>query len=78
MTQIPENGLVIGVDVGATKVAAGFVANMLSPCFEIMLSRLPARCVNSRCLEIPLVPARYEANVGIAGGPALCAGPGGA
>jgi glucokinase len=48
------------------------VASMLSPFFDEIRNRLPGWCVNSRCLEIPLVPARYGANAGIAGGAALC------
>jgi hypothetical protein len=46
---------------------------MLSPLFNEIRNRLPAWSVNSRCLEIPLVPARYGANAGLAGGAALCA-----
>ena len=55
-------------------IMGGGVAAMLSPLFGEIRNRLPAWCVNSRCLEIPLVPARYGANAGIAGGAALCAG----
>jgi glucokinase len=57
-------------------IMGGGVAAMLSPCFDEIRNRLPAWCLNSRCLEIPLVAARYGANAGIAGGAALCAGPG--
>jgi glucokinase len=54
-------------------ILGGGVATMLSPFFDEIRKRLPAWCVNSRCLEIPLVLARYGANAGIAGGAALCA-----
>ena len=53
-------------------ILGGGVATMLSPFFDEIRRRLPAWCVNSRCLEIPLVPARYGENAGIAGGAALC------
>ena len=55
-------------------ILGGGVATMLRPFFDEIRRHLPAWCVNSRCLEIPLVPARYGANAGIAGGAALCAG----
>ena len=54
-------------------ILGGGVATMLSPFFDEIRRGLPAWCVNSRCLEIPLVPARYGANAGIAGGAALSA-----
>ncbi len=54
-------------------IMGGGVAAMLSPFFDEIRNRLPAWCLNSRCLEIPLVSARYGANAGIAGGAALCA-----
>ena len=54
-------------------ILGGGVATMLGPFFSEIRNRLPAWCVNSRCLEIPLVPARYGENAGIAGGAALCA-----
>jgi glucokinase len=54
-------------------ILGGGVATMLGPFFAEIRNRLPAWCVNSRCLEIPLVPARYGENAGIAGGAALCA-----
>jgi len=53
-------------------IVGGGVATMLTPLFEEIRRRLPAWCVNSRCLEIPIVPALYGANSGIAGGAALC------
>jgi glucokinase len=59
-------------------IIGGGVAAMLTPLFDEIRKRMPAWCVNSRCLEIPLVPARYGANSGIAGGAALWAGTGAA
>ena len=56
-------------------ILGGGVATMLSPFFGEIRDRLPAWCVNARCREIPLVPARYGENAGIAGGAALCAAP---
>jgi glucokinase len=56
-------------------IMGGGVATMLSPYFGEIRKRLPSWCLNSRCLEIPLVAARYGANAGIAGGAALCAHP---
>jgi glucokinase len=55
-------------------ILGGGVATMLRPLFDEIRNRLPAWCVNVRCLEIPLVPACYGENAGIAGGAALCAG----
>jgi hypothetical protein len=54
-------------------ILGGGVATMLNPFFGEIRNRLPAWCVNARCGEIPLVPARYGENSGIAGGAALCA-----
>jgi len=51
--------------------AGGGVAAVLQPFFSDIKNRLPQWSVNSRCLEIPLVPAHYGANSGIAGGAAL-------
>jgi len=55
-------------------ILGGGVATMLHPLFDEIRNRLPAWCVNARCLEIPLVRACYGENAGIAGGAALCAG----
>jgi len=55
-------------------IVGGGVSAMLSPFFGEIQGRLPRWCVNSRCLEIPLLTARYGANSGIAGGAALCVG----
>ena len=53
-------------------IIGGGVAAMLQPYFAEIRARLPKWCVNSRCSEIPVVPAYYGANSGIAGGAALC------
>ena len=53
-------------------VVGGGVAAVLQPFFSNIKDRLPQWCINSRCQEIPLVPAHYGANSGIAGGAALC------
>ena len=53
-------------------VVGGGVAAVLQPFFGAVRERLPAWCINSRCQEIPLLPAHYGANSGIAGGAALC------
>jgi glucokinase len=55
-------------------ILGGGVAEMLTPLFGEIQNRLPSWCINSRCLEIPFVPAYYGLNVGIAGGAALCHG----
>lgn len=53
-------------------VVGGGVAAVLQPFFSSIKDHLPQWCINSRCQEIPLVPAHYGANSGIAGGAALC------
>jgi len=53
-------------------IVGGGVAAMLLPFFQEIRDRLPTCCVNQRCNEIPLVPARYGADAGVAGGAALC------
>lgn len=57
-------------------IIGGGVAAMLSPFFGEIRKGLPAWCMNKRSVEIPLVPARYGAESGIAGGAALCMVPG--
>jgi glucokinase len=54
-------------------IIGGGAATMLTPLFPEILQRLPGYCVNTRCLEIPLLKAFYGAESGIAGGAALCA-----
>jgi glucokinase len=53
-------------------IVGGGAGAMLQPFFADIRSQLPAWCVNSQCLEIPLVPAHYGSDAGIAGGAALC------
>lgn len=53
-------------------IFGGGVAAMLNPFFGEIRKGLPAWCMNKRCVEIPIVPARYGAESGIAGGAALC------
>jgi glucokinase len=55
-------------------VIGGGVAAMLGPFFGEIKDGLPARCVNPRVSEIPLLMAHYRADAGIAGGAALCSG----
>jgi glucokinase len=53
-------------------ILGGGVSEMLRPHFKEIQTRLQCWCVNARCGEIPLVPAHYGENSGIAGGAALC------
>jgi len=53
-------------------ILGGGVSEMLRPYFPQIQDRLKTWCVNARCSEIPLVPAHYGENSGIAGGAALC------
>jgi len=53
-------------------ILGGGVSEMLRPHFDDLRCRLKNWCVNARCGEIPLVPAHYGENSGIAGGAALC------
>jgi glucokinase len=57
-------------------IIGGGVAAMLNSFLGEIHKGLPAWCMNKRCLEIPIVPARYGAESGIAGGAALCMFPG--
>jgi predicted NBD/HSP70 family sugar kinase len=52
-------------------IIGGGVASILRPLFEEIRERIPACSVNSRCHEIPLLPAFYGIDSGIAGGAAL-------
>lgn len=56
-------------------IIGGGAASLLQPFWEEIRDQLPAWSVNSRCQEIPLVPAHYGADAGIAGGAALCRTP---
>src|SRR5262249_50049478 len=53
-------------------ILGGGVSEMLRPRFSEIQARLKRWCVNARCGEIPLLPAHYGENSGIAGGAALC------
>jgi glucokinase len=53
-------------------ILGGGVAEMLRLYFREIQKRMKNWCVNSRYLEIPIVPAHYGENAGIAGGAALC------
>jgi len=53
-------------------ILGGGAAAMLRPCFGEIQKRMKNWCVNSRYQEIPIVPAFYGENAGIAGGAALC------
>ena len=53
-------------------ILGGGAAEMLRPYFSEIQKRMKNWCVNSRYLEIPIVPAFYGENAGIAGGAALC------
>lgn len=55
-------------------IVGGGAGAMLQPFFKQIHDRLPTWCINSQCQEIPLVPAHYGADAGIAGGAALCQG----
>ena len=54
-------------------ILGGGVSEMLRPHFAELQTRMENWCVNARYAEIPLVPAHYGENSGIAGGAALCA-----
>jgi glucokinase len=53
-------------------ILGGGVAEMLRPHFSQLQMRMKNWCVNSRYAEIPLLPAHYGENAGIAGAAALC------
>jgi glucokinase len=53
-------------------ILGGGVSEMLRARFSEIQARLKIWCVNARCSEIPLLPAHYGENSGIAGGAALC------
>lgn len=53
-------------------ILGGGVSEMLHSYFEELKSRMKNWCVNARYGEIPLVPAHYRENSGIAGAAALC------
>ncbi|HST10526.1 MAG TPA: ROK family protein [Terriglobales bacterium] len=53
-------------------IMGGGVAAMLKPLFAEIRRKTSENCVNSRAHEIPLLPACYGTDSGIAGGAALC------
>ena len=53
-------------------ILGGGAAALLRPFFDEIRQRMARHCVNSRYMEVPLVPAFYGADSGIAGGAALC------
>lgn len=53
-------------------IFGGGVAQVMSGFFGRIRAQLPSWCVNSRCLDIPLLPAKYGSDAGIAGAAALC------
>src|SRR5579859_447029 len=53
-------------------ILGGGAGEMLKPRFGEIQNRMKHWCVNSRYHEIPIVPAHYGENAGIAGGAALC------
>ena len=53
-------------------ILGGGVSEMLRSHFNEIQKRMKNWCVNSRYREIPIVPAYYGENAGIAGGAALC------
>jgi glucokinase len=53
-------------------IIGGGAGAMLRPFFPEIEEHLPSWCVNSHCQEIPLLPAHYGKDAGIAGGAALC------
>jgi glucokinase len=54
-------------------VIGGGAAALLQPFFDEIRQRIPQLTVNPRAGEVPIVPSRYGADSGIAGGAALCA-----
>ncbi len=53
-------------------ILGGGASEMLRPHFAEIQKRMKKWCINSRYMEIPLVPAFYGEHSGIAGGAALC------
>lgn len=53
-------------------IFGGGVSAMLKPFFNDISTRLPGCCENQRACEIPIVPARFGENAGIAGATAIC------
>lgn len=53
-------------------IIGGGVAQIMGGLLGRIREQLPSWCVNSRCLDIPLVLAKYGSDAGIAGAAALC------
>ncbi|HEY1801521.1 MAG TPA: ROK family protein [Terriglobales bacterium] len=53
-------------------IFGGGATAALLPFFAMMRTNLPRYCVNPRASEVPILPAHYGADSGIAGGAALC------
>lgn len=53
-------------------VIGGGAAALFSPFLDQIRNRVPELAINPRAQEVPIVPARYGADSGIAGGAALC------
>lgn len=56
-------------------IIGGGVGHMLQSRLKNIQERLPAYCLNRCCTEIPLLPAHYAMDAGIAGAAALCLTP---
>jgi glucokinase len=54
-------------------VIGGGAATLYQPFYEQLCGRIPQLAVNPRAAEVPVRPAHYGADAGIAGGAALCA-----
>lgn len=54
-------------------IVGGGVGALMKPFLGEIRALLPSCCVNQRCQEIPLLPAFYGGDAGIAGGAALAA-----
>jgi glucokinase len=52
-------------------VIGGGVAELMAPFFDDLRAALPRWCINPLAHEIPLLPARYGADSGIAGAASL-------
>lgn len=53
-------------------IMGGGVSAMLRPFFKELSESLPQRCENQRASEIPIVPAHFGGDAGIAGAAAIC------
>lgn len=54
-------------------VIGGGAATLYQPFYDDLRERIPQLTVNPRSSEVPVLPAHYGADAGIAGGAALCA-----